>query len=498
MPQQLDLLPPVKKGVVHIVRDECLMTLVPSPPGIEKVLTYTEKAIVEDKRPGESFSRGRKLTRFKVYLYTILGEQPRMLQTYAGLLDKVIQFCVKEGYPFRLFDDRPVFPKPKLHLMIGERFSQKRLTTAFLLKDRSGIFCAPTRYGKSSCIKNVLRAYPGITWVVIIPGKDLLQQGFEDIRDGLPTRDVKMLGGGSKNRYPSEDITVCSMDSLHLCDPGRVRGVIVDEPHAVVTNERAKELVKFSMARKFGFGATPKGRFDGRDLLLEGLIGPALVTHTYREAVAEGAICPLIVYMVKVKFSNYFVTNRDRAYKEMLFESERMAKVTSKLCKELLPPDWQTIVFIKNEKQADLFLSELGDGTIAMAKTMTNKVRKETMARMQSAEITRCLSSNIYATGTTFHNIRAIINAEGGGGNILAIQKPGRLAEIRPGKKYGYIFDFLFECEGVDHQDADSSWRDVVRDCHARMDCYKEKGYDVRVMNTWGQLQDDFQKTEQL
>jgi superfamily II DNA or RNA helicase len=482
---------------VNVLFDDCLLTIVPAPLGLEKILTYTEKKMVEINDPKRPWVR-RDTQHFQVPLYTLIGTDPRIIQTYAGLMDRVLAFCVEHGYDItRLFDGRQDFMAPRLDLMTGFRFKQKQLVTDLLLKKRSGMLRAPTRYGKSTCIKNVLRACPGVTTVVTAPGRDLVKQLYADIKESLPHREVQLIGAGSTVKYPSEDITVASMDSLHKCDPGRTRLLLIDEPHAAVTDSRAQEVVKFNMARKYGFGATLDGRFDGRDMLIEGLIGPVLVERTYTEAVEEGAICPIVVYMLRVKFADYATSSRDAAYNNLMFRSPRMADLTAKICRELVPEAWQTIVFIKDENQADLFLKHIGEeGVIAMAKKMNTKERNTKLKLMEDNVIKRCLATKIYSTGVTFHDVRVLVNAEAGGGNISAIQKPGRLAEIRPDKKCGVVFDFLFECECDDlegrRKSSNSAWWNVVRDSQSRLKVYRDKGYEINIVEGWGELERKF------
>lgn len=476
---------------VSIIYDEQLLTVVPAPPGIEQILTYTEKVLkVDPKHP----YRGRQVHFAKVQLFSMLGVAPRILQTYAGLLDRVVAFCIQNGFEItRLHDDRPIFPEPRLDLMLGFRFKQRELLTQLLLARRSGMLLAPTRYGKTTLIKNTCRAFPGVMTIIAVPGIDLIRDLHRDLQESLPKREVKLMGGNTV-KYPSDDITVVSMDSLHKINPSKPKLLLIDEPHAAVTNSRAPEIVKFSQARKYAFGATLTGRFDGRDMLLEGLVGPPLALRSYTEAVEEGAICPITVLMLKVKFADFYVKKRDKAYETLMFRSERMATLCRDLCRDLIPEDWQTLIFIKDEKQADMYLDFIGKtGVIAMAKKLKTPERKEMMRLMQENIVKRCLATRIYSQGVTFHDVRCLINVEGGGGSIGSIQKPGRLAEIRPDKKCGVVIDFIFECENATSDQM--AWNNVIRDCWNRHKVYKDKGYDIHIVEGWNELKKKFEET---
>jgi superfamily II DNA or RNA helicase len=498
MSVQVEVHPPI-----HLLYDDLHLTIVPAPPGIEEVLKYTEKVMTEISDPKRPWVK-RETRKHVVRMYEILDRNPRVIQTYAGLIDRIMAWCIEHGYIITaLHDTRQKFPKPRLDLMGGFRCKQRELLTDFLLKERNGMLLAPTRYGKFTLITNTIRAFPGVTTVVTLPGIDLIDQTHNDLKEALPRREVKKIGGPKSSKYPSDDVTVCSIDSLHKCDPGKVRLMLIDEPHAAVTTGRAPEIVKFNMARRLAFGATLTGRFDGRDDLLQAIVGPPLVERTYKEAVAEGAICPLVVYMMKIKFDAFRCLRRESAYDKLLLKSDRMAEVCAKLSKEIIPPDWQTLIFIKDEKQAEGYWDKIKDeGVIAMAKRMNNTERAEMFRLMQENIVKRCLATRIYSQGVTFHDIRCLINAEGGGGSIGSIQKPGRLAEIRPDKRCGVVFDFIFDCEQDPVLDPDQppvfrngeAWRAVIHDSWSRYKVYRDKGYEVHIIEGWNALEKAFKE----
>jgi superfamily II DNA/RNA helicase len=167
-----------------------------------------------------------------------------------------------------------------------------------------------------------------------------------------------------------------------------------------------------------------------------------------------------------------------------------MAEIADKLCKQLIPDGWQTLIFIKNEKQADLYLKYIGEaGTIAMAKKLTAKQRKEIMERMRGDDIKRCIASDIYSQGVTFNHVRVMINMSGGGNNTTTIQKPGRLAEVREGKKAGVIIDFAFyPADGLNMQNCGEGLRMMFVDSNSRRKAYTDKGYEVIDVSSFDEL----------
>lgn len=484
--------------MIHLIHDERLLTVTGAPKELESDFKFVEKTM--EMVPGQAPKIRRKTRR----LYKVIQEKnPRVIKFHQGMWKDVSVWLHTHGY-LHDFEDRrlPIIPLdgdpvPRLENMHGFRFSQEPLLTKALKEERSGLIGAPTRYGKTTLIINTLRAYPGVCTVVVLPGKDLVKQMTADIREALPEREVKQIGAGSTVKYMSNDITVCSMDSMHKLDPGRVRLVLVDEPHALPTDERIGPFVALDRARKIGFGATLTGRYDNRDVLIKALIGPVLANITFKEAVAEGAICDITVFMLNAPMS--IANNRNvrmtTVYKNQLWESRQRAEQVRWIADQVLPPDWQTIFFIGDEKAARHYQPYLHGSEIAMAKLMTNAEREDKMQRMQANELKRALSSNIYAQGVTFHDIRAIFNLYGGGPYTSTIQKPGRLAEIRPGKRCGVMFDWMFTVpEQYWGSNLGGSYWGPVEHSKARLAAYQDIGYNVQMVNDLRELPAMFQQ----
>lgn len=471
---------------IYLLWDEAVCTVAPSTSALEKYLTYTEKSLEPD--PDNPYNRKVVFKTKPLYKVIQNNKEYKVIQTMQGLWLRIKKFLEKEGYKVTVFDRRKTFPDYKLDKMFGFRFSQKELITKFLRTNCSGLLSAPTRYGKSVLIKNIIRAYPDITTVVTAPGLDLIRQLYEDIKESIPDREVKLIGATGRSKFPSEDITVCSMDSLHKCDPGKTRLILVDEAHAAVTDTRLPRLAEFTLARKIGLGATLTGRFDNRDILIEALFGPVWAERTFTEAVAEGAICHLIVFLLRITIPKGGSSNRNDAYKKWLYKNSNIATLVTRITKELLPKEHQVILFIKDEKEAEFYLDYIGkEGTIAMAKRLTKKERMALLDEMKSNSIKRCLASDIYAQGITFNHVRAMFNLCGGGNSTTTIQKPGRLAEVRPNKKCGVIFDFEFVA--ADNVEIKGAEQALIRESKSRKEAYLDRGYEVISVNSYTELE---------
>lgn len=456
---------------------------------LEKAFTYTKKDLVWDPR---SRTRKTQFSQEKVYNKTVTssenGERLVVYQTLQGLMDKTCAVLSKQGLSFSIQDFRLPLPKPKLETMFGFRFNQKEVITKALVAERSGLVKAPTRYGKTVLITNTINAFPNTKIAVLAPGVNLLPQLVDAIKKYCPDRAVKGIFSGSRDKVESEDVTVCSLDSMHKLDKDSFKLILIDEPHSIATNDRAPQLVEFSNARILGFGATTEGRYDGRDIYIEGLIGPVLSEVTYPEAVAMGALCPIHVYCLKIPYKPMGYKQRQAAYNAYLFGNKQFHQIVGQICNDVIPKDWQTLIFIDNEKEALSLNEHITNGYIAMDKRFKNaKEREQIFADLKSEKIKRCICSNIYSTGVTINNLKCEINCDDGGGSILSVQKPGRLAEIKPGKKEGIMIDFIFTPIST-HADIGSADLQIQKDSFNRLTTYQQKGYIISIFDSIEEL----------
>lgn len=448
---------------------------------LEKLLTFKVKTIELVKWKKKSVWSNQQ-----EFVYDTLDGMP-VLVTHQGFAPWLEKEMRDKGLDVRVENCcvPDLLPPPRLDKMRGFRFSQKKVVTELLLANRSGRLGLPTRYGKTFCLINILRAYPGVKTVVLAPGQDLLVQLTADLKAALEPegREIKQIGGGSTVKFMSEDITVCSMDSTHKLDKESVRLVIGDEIHTMASATRQDILLDFPLCRKIGMTASQTGRFDKKDFMIEGLFGPLLAHIPYKEAVIEKAVEQITVLAMDwpVEIANAGMartTDRDAAMK-LVFQGEKLGRCVRWLAHTVLPPNWQTLFFIKTEEQADALLNYIGSETaIAMAKKLSKKERNAMTEKVRHNHISRVICSDIFVQGVTFHDVVCLVNCAGGGASTTTIQKPGRLAEIRPNKSGSLLVDFdirpgnavAMECQGV---------LQLWRETQARLASYRDTGYHV-------------------
>lgn len=492
------------------------MTVIPDHPEVRSFLMLQWRHM-------EKKGRGVRFHQIKEPMYRLISvEGAAALFSYQGFWRSLKEHLEALGHSVEVQDvrrralDMPEFAMAARCLLPYQRpWIMRALATG-----DSGLLGAPTRYGKTYGMEALLSAFPSCISVVTAPGVDLCEQLFEHFSSRLPRREVRGVFTGSRGKRQAltdGGITVCSLDSLDKMDADMTDLLLVDEPHACVSTGRLPKVSAFSSARKYGFGATLKGRFDRKDRLIEGLIGPVLSNVTYLEGVEQGAIAPLKVLFMKLPFSRDTVPgkpDRDVVYERLLTQSRKAASVVRAMLHEAIPRHWQAMAFIRDEAQALFYLEHAilpagvvipegeliqeapgldpltrdeylvkvsrDHGAIAMAKRMTTRQRRDLTKDIAAGKVWRVLPSNIYVQGVTFPDLKVVINLAGGGANTTAIQKPGRLLQKRPGKRYGVMVDIMLECRDAEGEHRQNPpYEGVVGECWARHNTYKEVGYDI-------------------
>lgn len=497
-------IPTDQKFTIRYSEGVCIVT--PPHDAIRAMLTYTKKTLETDPRTY------RKVTkRIQTPMFVEEKTPTPAIRTFGGFFYKIFTTLLSSGADVDVVDERNAFPPPNLQHIGGFMHTQREIFLKIVNAGMSGVADLVTRYGKTMIIANLCRAYKGLPIIVMTDGSDPLRQLFKDLKGILTDRDIVMIGGGSSKKTQSSDISVVSYDSLHLCSPTKTRLIIGDEIHTLPVDSRIPEWVKFMGCRRFGLTGSPEGRFDGRDPLIEGLVGPVIARRKYRDALADGAICELQVLALRVPTPEVKCGTRDAAYKGLLFESPDILGASHTISTQILSPNTQAIFFISNEKQADALALRLGkSAVVAMAKKLTNKQRADLVGEMRSADIKRCISSEIFATGMTFQDLAVVVNLSGGGSSTSCVQKPGRLLQNRPGKKCGVLIEFFFDVtptmratKKYENPLADDDRLDRMRplgdtaclhrDSVARFEVYEKNGYTIHYFDSLADLQHYYQ-----
>ena len=276
------------------------------PEALLKKLKYWRRTMGWDESQMRRVATGEYQELFAVKTW-IDDEQHyhQELTTMPGFLHRIKQVLRDEGWTYRIIDERTPMPQPDL-LRACQGLRDYQVPIAYTaIMSGGGIVSAATGAGKTYIIKAIADAYNHADLqargtpltVIAAPDQDITAKNFRDIKAILPHREVGLVMAGYNNF--SDDIQVITLDSLHRINPEEVGVLIVDEVHTAASDNRTEDLLKMRRAARWGVSATPTGRFDGRDLVTEGIFGPVVYQYSFQDGVRDGALVPIKVYWVQ-------------------------------------------------------------------------------------------------------------------------------------------------------------------------------------------------------
>lgn len=439
------------------IRGEC--------PGIRNKLRFWRKEIGFSER-----TRRKEVSGSFEDLYTVDRGNDGVwtLWTLPGFAHKVMEHCRENGIRFSFEDHRTPLPEPDDSAFDGLRDYQMDAVSA-AVEAKGGIIKLPTGSGKTITSAAIIKAFPRAemisrgtpTYVFSCPDKDINRKNWEAFKKMMPDRDVGIIMSGAHR--PSDDIVCCTIDSLENIDEDQVGVLICDEMHTASSRSRMEKIMRFPRAARWGVSATPTGRFDGGDLVAEGLFGPIVFEMTYKDMVDRGALVPITVYWIDCPdphggLSHYeSLTSRDAKVRCAVVGNERMHMLVADIL-SCMPEELQTMCMVQYIEHMAGIVSALPEGSetkfvhgetnadklvrYPVLKAISPKERKEIYKQVESGVIRSIIATYIYKQGVDFRDLSVVVNAAGGGSDIVAKQLPGRASRISDGKTEAFMIDF--------------------------------------------------------
>lgn len=186
----------------------------------------------------------------------------------------MILALIREKIPYQdeargygeLADGARSYPEPRGY--------QRKALAAWHRAGHRGVIVLPTGAGKTLVAVLAINARRRDA-LVVAPTLDLVRQWYDVLSRAFPAIEVGVIGGGE---YQVAPLTVTTYDSayIHMENLGSRYGLVVfDECHHLPGESYALAAQSCLAPFRMGLTATPE-RTDGRDALLDELIGPTV------------------------------------------------------------------------------------------------------------------------------------------------------------------------------------------------------------------------------
>lgn len=438
------------------------------------------------------------------------------LVTMPGFMHRIKTTFKELGEEFVVIDQRTPFIQPNINAALkGLRDYQWECAYTAIMSG-GGVISCPTGWGKTHLIGAICRAFDYAELctrntpltVVTCADKEIATQNYETLKQVLPNRDVGLIMSGVRD--VSEDIQVITLGSMNQIKSTDIGILIVDEVHGAATPSRTGNIIAANKARIWGASATPTGRFDGGDLLTEGMIGPVIYQRTYQDGVQDGALVPIEVYWINcpppsigVDRYNRYTTRRGK-YNQAVINGAVQNNLTVELLKRI-PPELQTLCIMQQTAQMNNLVELMPGIRYIHAKTadkdlinarqhnlvgITNRERKKIYDDVRSGKIRQILSTHVYKQGVNFPDLSVIVCPGGGGSEIIAGQIPGRGSRLVKGKDVAYLIDFWhdWDLQPLKINERKQKPGPLLRDDRERDKVYENLGFQRTWVNSLDEI----------
>lgn len=331
-----------------------------------------------------------------------------------------------------------------------------------ILANRCGVIDCSTGYGKSFLIGKIAQLFPTSKLVATVSSVDIARDLFKGIQ--MWESGVGFVGDGQHN---PQRVTVAVAHSLKYCDYEHTNLVLGDECHTLAAPSFVESLGAFRKAKMIGFSASPDGRSDNTDGMIEAIFGPVIAKVPYAEAVQSGNVVPLTVLMVNCQ-DGPEVDHLDDAWfeREAIWANVRRNRLIAMMNEYVLRTygEQDQILNMVSKTEHAFFLQQQlptykvihgaidpervtkfqAAGVLVPGQEVcTPKQRASLKVAFEKGALRRAIATGVWSKGVNFQDLRYLVRADGLGSTIEATQVPGRLSRLGTNKDKGrgYLLD---------------------------------------------------------
>lgn len=324
-----------------------------------------------------------------------------------------------------------------------------------------GTCVAPTGFGKGELMRAAALLYPRARIVVTTASRDVAKTARAAIAKSVP---AGLVGAGHRS---VERCTVYVTRSLALAGEVPCDILIGDEAHELAAPTYAGAVsLAGARAVRIGLTATPEGRADGADLVIESLFGPPVFRLSYGEAASLGLVAPVVVVWHDARSRrDPTLGARDDVdrYRRGIWKHEaRNADVAAAARSH--GPEEQVLVLVDKVQHAFELAAALpeyrvccgsvneelqrswGDSGLVLEDRVHRSADRRDALRQafEKREEKRVIATGVWARGVNFRGLNALVWATGTASAIGSTQGPGRVGRYAPelGKHVGVVHDF--------------------------------------------------------
>lgn len=436
------------------------------PETLLKALSYTDKQ--------QTFQSFRYTGQYIPFVKSLYMKRGNLFPT--GLLPLVQAAMPGEEYiDLRVKPEIDWQPIPPQITEYREGHQEQVLTT--MMEKCRGTIEGITAMGKT---------YVEAGFAAIFDKPLLILSHRKEIFDNIVAKCCDLIGSddvgiiNAKMTKPNR-VTVAMVGSLSSRLPKlkktlqQVTGILVDEAHHISVKSQYYGIIQSCNNAYYRFGLTASPfRDSGDTIALFAPTGPVISSYHYGQALVEGVVVPLDVYLIpneaEVKLPILYEFND--VYEIGVVKNDERNNNIVKVVKKLYEKGENVLVLVWRIDHGRR-ISKLLEGEIehefVHGSSPNRDIVKESFER---GDLPVLIASSIYDEGVNIERIQNIVNAAGYKSERLLIQRTGRGMRPFEGKERCRVFDFV-----------DMANTMLAKHSKARIRYYKKMGFRIKKLS---------------
>lgn len=343
---------------------------------------------------------------------TLLMEDENGFWTYQGMADLLKRHNLISGIidevtapEFKLIPWKNI---PEFSL---RPYQQQALDS--LLQNRHSHVEIATGAGKTNVIISLLKK-TGLRCVVCTPSKSIAEQIYNEASYLLGKEKVGLFGAGKKQVGKQFLISVGKSLSLvegEAAEEFKQYDVfIADESHSLPQQmlEKVCHGLLAHCPYRWFVSATQE-RNDGRDLMLEAIIGKQVFEYSIQQAQAEGYLAKIDTMIIDIESKSKY-QNKDNVVKmnqEHFYKNDGIAKIISQMVNQQVKKGMPVLVLVDEHGQEELLKKRL---QVEYAYACGDSDVTSICDDFNQGKILCVVGTSAVSTGTNFLPVRLTIN----------------------------------------------------------------------------------------
>lgn len=378
---------------------------------------------------------------------------------YTGLVP-----YIQDNIPATLVIDQRTFPSidfqvPELSVDLRD-YQIDYLSTA--LKERRMIIDLSGGGGKTLIMAALISALKELPCLILAPGKSVMGQLLVELPKIVPGLDI--------GQYPAIQhrcVIGLAGSLLNLLpeDLRRFKIVMVDEAHCVAAQQAHDVILSTNASYRYGFTATPTGRSDGRDLVVQGLLGRIVELVDRKTLVSQGYLAHTRVDYYRGSWEGNFHVMED-----LLIVNNPLRNALIKKAVDNSKAN-SVLILVHRIEHGKILQEMFGPKSMFISGDSDMEMREEVRQDVKDGKYKILIASKIFSAGIDLPQLELGVYAAGGKSIIETNQSAFRVS--RPWNEVAKTWVDIYD-----------SWCSVMEEhSKARLDEYRKQGMPVNLIN---------------